>query len=154
MNSDFLFAAKEEILSDNRSTKRYAQDSPPYPAPLSPKLPRTEAHPSEGNSACHSKCVSVEQPQTYLGSNPMMGVTLALLPEWNRLEWLCLLTLPLPTESRGNPLNCHCSFSKLNHPNQDPKADKIQDKGNNVAAVPKIHLKISSQCTSTEQLNL
>ncbi|XP_053162625.1 sex comb on midleg-like protein 2 isoform X2 [Hemicordylus capensis] len=38
--------AKEEIL-DNRNTKRYSQDSPPYTAPLSPKLPRTEAHPSE-----------------------------------------------------------------------------------------------------------
>uniref|UniRef100_A0A6J0TBC8 Sex comb on midleg-like protein 2 isoform X2 n=1 Tax=Pogona vitticeps TaxID=103695 RepID=A0A6J0TBC8_9SAUR len=38
--------AKEEI-SENRSTKRYPQDSPPYTAPLSPKLPRTEAHPSE-----------------------------------------------------------------------------------------------------------
>ncbi|KAL8190292.1 UNVERIFIED_CONTAM: hypothetical protein K2H54_047566 [Gekko kuhli] len=39
--------AKEEI-SDNRSTtKRYSQDSPPYTAPLSPKLPRTAVHPSE-----------------------------------------------------------------------------------------------------------
>ncbi|XP_044297767.1 sex comb on midleg-like protein 2 isoform X2 [Varanus komodoensis] len=38
--------AKEEI-SDNRSAKRYSQDSPPYTVPLSPKLPRTEAHPSE-----------------------------------------------------------------------------------------------------------
>ncbi|KAJ7319574.1 hypothetical protein JRQ81_019085 [Phrynocephalus forsythii] len=41
--------AKEEI-SDNRSTKRYPQDSPPYTAPLSPKLPRTEAHPSEAET--------------------------------------------------------------------------------------------------------
>uniref|UniRef100_A0A8C0H1B2 Scm polycomb group protein like 2 n=1 Tax=Chelonoidis abingdonii TaxID=106734 RepID=A0A8C0H1B2_CHEAB len=40
--------AKEEI-SENRSTKRYSQDSPPYTAPLSPKLPRSDAHPSEGN---------------------------------------------------------------------------------------------------------
>uniref|UniRef100_A0A674IVC4 SAM domain-containing protein n=1 Tax=Terrapene triunguis TaxID=2587831 RepID=A0A674IVC4_9SAUR len=40
--------AKEEI-SENRSTKRYSQDSPPYTAPLSPKLPRPDAHPSEGN---------------------------------------------------------------------------------------------------------
>nr|XP_056718039.1 sex comb on midleg-like protein 2 isoform X2 [Euleptes europaea] len=39
--------AKED-LSDNRSTtKRYSQDSPPYTAPLSPKLARTEVHPSE-----------------------------------------------------------------------------------------------------------
>ncbi|XP_020644817.3 sex comb on midleg-like protein 2 isoform X1 [Pogona vitticeps] len=41
--------AKEEI-SENRSTKRYPQDSPPYTAPLSPKLPRTEAHPSEAET--------------------------------------------------------------------------------------------------------
>uniref|UniRef100_A0A8C8SP25 Scm polycomb group protein like 2 n=1 Tax=Pelusios castaneus TaxID=367368 RepID=A0A8C8SP25_9SAUR len=40
--------AKEEI-PENRSAKRFSQDSPPYTAPLSPKLPRTEAHPSEGN---------------------------------------------------------------------------------------------------------
>ncbi|XP_067322891.1 sex comb on midleg-like protein 2 isoform X2 [Anolis sagrei] len=38
--------AKEE-MSDNRNSKRYPQDSPPYTAPLSPKLPRTEAQPSE-----------------------------------------------------------------------------------------------------------
>ncbi|XP_061483215.1 sex comb on midleg-like protein 2 [Rhineura floridana] len=41
--------AKDEI-SDSRSTKRYSQDSPPYTAPLSPKLPRTEAHPSEAET--------------------------------------------------------------------------------------------------------
>ncbi|KAG8137316.1 hypothetical protein E2320_004562 [Naja naja] len=39
-------SAKEQIL-DSRSAKRYSQDSPPYPVPLSPKLLRTEAHPSE-----------------------------------------------------------------------------------------------------------
>lgn len=44
----FLFTAKEEI-PENRSGKRYSQDSPPYAAPLSPKLPRNDAHPSEGN---------------------------------------------------------------------------------------------------------
>ncbi|CAM5075703.1 unnamed protein product [Natator depressus] len=41
--------AKEEI-SENRSTKRYSQDSPPYTAPLSPKLPRPDAHPSEAET--------------------------------------------------------------------------------------------------------
>lgn len=40
--------AKEEI-PENRSAKRYSQDSPSYTAPLSPKLPRNDAHPSEGN---------------------------------------------------------------------------------------------------------
>lgn len=44
----FLFTAKEEI-PECRSAKRYSQDSPPYTAPLSPKLPRNDAHPSEGN---------------------------------------------------------------------------------------------------------
>lgn len=44
----FLFTAKEEI-PENRSAKRYPQESPPYTAPLSPKLPRNDAHPSEGN---------------------------------------------------------------------------------------------------------
>lgn len=44
----FLFTAKEEI-PENGSAKRYSQDSPPYTAPLSPKLPRGDAHPSEGD---------------------------------------------------------------------------------------------------------
>ncbi|XP_054829666.1 sex comb on midleg-like protein 2 isoform X2 [Eublepharis macularius] len=39
--------AKEEISDRRSTTKRYSQDSPPYTAPLSPKLPRTEVHPSE-----------------------------------------------------------------------------------------------------------
>ncbi|KGL83306.1 Sex comb on midleg-like 2, partial [Tinamus guttatus] len=41
--------AKEEI-SENRGAKRYSQDSPPYTAPLSPKLPRNDAHPSEAET--------------------------------------------------------------------------------------------------------
>ncbi|XP_072708767.1 sex comb on midleg-like protein 2 isoform X1 [Ciconia boyciana] len=41
--------AKEEI-PENRSAKRYSQDSPPYTAPLSPKLPRNDAHPSEAET--------------------------------------------------------------------------------------------------------
>ncbi|KAM8821115.1 sex comb on midleg-like protein 2 [Eudromia elegans] len=41
--------AKEEI-SENRGSKRYSQDSPPYTAPLSPKLPRNDAHPSEAET--------------------------------------------------------------------------------------------------------
>nr|XP_014345044.1 PREDICTED: sex comb on midleg-like protein 2 isoform X2 [Latimeria chalumnae] len=43
-------SAKEEATeapSVNRGTKRYTQDSPPYTAPVSPKLPRTDAHPPE-----------------------------------------------------------------------------------------------------------
>ncbi|XP_077199250.1 sex comb on midleg-like protein 2 isoform X5 [Paroedura picta] len=40
-------SAKEEISDSRNITKRYSQDSPPYPAPLSPKRPRTEVHPSE-----------------------------------------------------------------------------------------------------------
>ncbi|NXS95351.1 SCML2 protein, partial [Jacana jacana] len=41
--------AKEEI-PEHRSAKRYSQDSPPYTAPLSPKLPRNDAHPSEAET--------------------------------------------------------------------------------------------------------
>lgn len=44
-------AVKEEMSeapSLNRPGKRISRDSPPYAAPLSPKLLRTEAHPSEG----------------------------------------------------------------------------------------------------------
>lgn len=41
--------AKEEI-PECRSAKRYSQDSPPYTAPLSPKLPRNDAHPSEAET--------------------------------------------------------------------------------------------------------
>ncbi|XP_031431058.1 sex comb on midleg-like protein 2 isoform X3 [Clupea harengus] len=43
-------SVKEEMSeapSLNRGTKRISRDSPPYAAPLSPKLLRTEAHPSE-----------------------------------------------------------------------------------------------------------
>nr|XP_033806486.1 sex comb on midleg-like protein 2 isoform X1 [Geotrypetes seraphini]XP_033806487.1 sex comb on midleg-like protein 2 isoform X1 [Geotrypetes seraphini]XP_033806488.1 sex comb on midleg-like protein 2 isoform X1 [Geotrypetes seraphini] len=42
-------SAKEEI-PENRNAKRFSQDSPPYSAPLSPKLARTEAHPSEAET--------------------------------------------------------------------------------------------------------
>ncbi|XP_075445906.1 sex comb on midleg-like protein 2 isoform X2 [Ascaphus truei] len=38
-------STKEEVV--DRGNKRYSQDSPPYTAPLSPKLPRTETHPTE-----------------------------------------------------------------------------------------------------------
>ncbi|NWI30115.1 SCML2 protein, partial [Sula dactylatra] len=41
--------AKEET-PENRSSKRYSQDSPPYTAPLSPKLPRNDAHPPEAET--------------------------------------------------------------------------------------------------------
>ncbi|XP_042724250.1 sex comb on midleg-like protein 2 isoform X1 [Lagopus leucura] len=41
--------AKEEI-HENGSVKRYSRDSPPYTAPLSPKLPRSDAHPSEAET--------------------------------------------------------------------------------------------------------
>ncbi|XP_068000824.1 sex comb on midleg-like protein 2 isoform X2 [Melanerpes formicivorus] len=41
--------AKEES-PENRRAKRCSQDSPPYPAPLSPKLPRNDAHPSEAET--------------------------------------------------------------------------------------------------------
>ncbi|KAM6296133.1 polycomb protein SCMH1 isoform 2-T2 [Aegotheles albertisi] len=33
-----------------RGTKRYSQDSPPYSAPLSPKLPKNDRHPLEGET--------------------------------------------------------------------------------------------------------
>uniref|UniRef100_A0A8D0HGF2 Scm polycomb group protein like 2 n=1 Tax=Sphenodon punctatus TaxID=8508 RepID=A0A8D0HGF2_SPHPU len=49
MEYDRIKPAKEEI-SENRCTKRYLQDSPPYTAPLSPKLLRSEAHPSEAET--------------------------------------------------------------------------------------------------------
>ncbi|XP_075051182.1 sex comb on midleg-like protein 2 isoform X2 [Mixophyes fleayi] len=41
-------SSKEDIA--DRNTKRFPQESPPYTAPLSPKLPRTEAHPSEAET--------------------------------------------------------------------------------------------------------
>ncbi|XP_075709077.1 sex comb on midleg-like protein 2 isoform X4 [Rhinoderma darwinii] len=40
--------AKEEM--SERNNKRILQESPPYTAPLSPKLPRAEAHPSEAET--------------------------------------------------------------------------------------------------------
>ncbi|XP_078088492.1 sex comb on midleg-like protein 2 isoform X7 [Mustelus asterias] len=48
------YIAKEETLDPttlNRGLKRFPQESPPYTAPLSPKLPRTESHPSEGSTS-------------------------------------------------------------------------------------------------------
>ncbi|XP_053310852.1 sex comb on midleg-like protein 2 [Spea bombifrons] len=41
-------STKEEMA--DRSNKRYPQESPPYTAPLSPKLPRTDAHPTEAET--------------------------------------------------------------------------------------------------------
>ncbi|RXM32690.1 Sex comb on midleg-like protein 2 [Acipenser ruthenus] len=51
-------SVKEEIseaLTINRGTKRFSKDSPPYTAALSPKLPRTEAHPSEAETLPHDE---------------------------------------------------------------------------------------------------
>ncbi|XP_067896488.1 polycomb protein SCMH1 isoform X2 [Heterodontus francisci] len=46
-------SAKEETSDPatlNRGLKRFQQESAPYSAPLSPKLPRTESHPSEAET--------------------------------------------------------------------------------------------------------
>uniref|UniRef100_A0A8C5LU01 Scm polycomb group protein like 2 n=1 Tax=Leptobrachium leishanense TaxID=445787 RepID=A0A8C5LU01_9ANUR len=48
MDYDRNKTAKEEM--SDRSIKRHPQESPPYTAPLSPKLLRTEAHPSEAET--------------------------------------------------------------------------------------------------------
>ncbi|RMC06399.1 hypothetical protein DUI87_15833 [Hirundo rustica rustica] len=54
--------AKEEI-PENRSAKRYPQDSPPYTAPLSPKLPRNDAHPSEDKESRKARHRDTGYPQ-------------------------------------------------------------------------------------------
>ncbi|XP_024998803.2 polycomb protein SCMH1 isoform X3 [Gallus gallus] len=38
------------LQGPGRGTKRYCQDSPPYSAPLSPKLPKNDRHPLEGET--------------------------------------------------------------------------------------------------------
>ncbi|XP_031987961.1 polycomb protein SCMH1 isoform X6 [Corvus cornix cornix] len=38
------------LQGPGRGTKRYSQDSPPYSAPLSPKLPKNDHHPLEGET--------------------------------------------------------------------------------------------------------
>ncbi|XP_017686045.1 PREDICTED: polycomb protein SCMH1 isoform X2 [Lepidothrix coronata] len=38
------------LQGPGRGTKRYSQDSPPYTAPLSPKLPKNDRHPLEGET--------------------------------------------------------------------------------------------------------
>ncbi|XP_035757107.1 polycomb protein SCMH1 isoform X5 [Egretta garzetta] len=38
------------LQGPGRGTKRYSQDSPPYSAPLSPKLPKNDRHPLEGET--------------------------------------------------------------------------------------------------------
>uniref|UniRef100_A0AAY4CC02 SAM domain-containing protein n=1 Tax=Denticeps clupeoides TaxID=299321 RepID=A0AAY4CC02_9TELE len=50
-------SVKEELseASLNRVGKRISRDSPPYTAPLSPKLLRTEAHPSEAETLPHEE---------------------------------------------------------------------------------------------------
>ncbi|XP_062412852.1 sex comb on midleg-like protein 2 isoform X1 [Sardina pilchardus] len=51
-------SVKEEMSeapSLNRPGKRISRDSPPYAAPLSPKLLRTEAHPSEAETLPHEE---------------------------------------------------------------------------------------------------
>ncbi|MFT7799398.1 sex comb on midleg-like protein 2 [Arapaima gigas] len=51
-------SVKEETgdaLLINRGSKRFPKDSPPYTTPLSPKLLRTEAHPSEAETLPHEE---------------------------------------------------------------------------------------------------
>ncbi|NP_001072602.1 sex comb on midleg-like protein 2 [Xenopus tropicalis] len=50
---------KEEIT--DRSNKRYCQDPPPFSAPLSPKLPRSEVHPPEEMSPTEENCMPKDQ---------------------------------------------------------------------------------------------
>ncbi|KAM9369630.1 polycomb protein SCMH1 [Phaethornis superciliosus] len=40
----------DTLQGPGRGTKRYSQDSPPYTAPLSPKLPKNDRHPLEGET--------------------------------------------------------------------------------------------------------
>ena len=86
----FLFTAKEEI-PENRSAKRYSQDSPPYTAPLSPKLPRNDAHPSEGNYSMSGLYVRVIygfsiSSQKGPRSTYVSGLSLA----FDRSGWKCV----------------------------------------------------------------
>ncbi|XP_078423547.1 polycomb protein SCMH1-like isoform X1 [Cetorhinus maximus] len=53
--SDRFMSGKNEsaegaVQGPGRGTKRYTQDSPPFSAPLSPKLPKTDRHPSEAET--------------------------------------------------------------------------------------------------------
>lgn len=43
------------LQGPGRGTKRYCQDSPPYSAPLSPKLPKNDRHPLEGEHSISSQ---------------------------------------------------------------------------------------------------
>ncbi|XP_072404078.1 polycomb protein SCMH1 isoform X3 [Chiloscyllium punctatum] len=43
-------SAGAAVQGPGRGTKRYTQDSPPFSAPLSPKLPKTDRHPSEAET--------------------------------------------------------------------------------------------------------
>lgn len=43
------------LQGPGRGTKRYSQDSPPYSAPLSPKLPKNDRHPLEGEHSVSSQ---------------------------------------------------------------------------------------------------
>lgn len=55
-----LLVVKEEMSEApalNRGVKRISRDSPPYSAPLSPKILHTDTHPSEGTAWC--LCVGV-----------------------------------------------------------------------------------------------
>ncbi|KAL1023439.1 hypothetical protein UPYG_G00040840 [Umbra pygmaea] len=83
LQSDFLFSSqpfshaytysnyvKEEALeapSLSRGTKRLSRDSPPYAAPLSPKLLRTDTHPSEAETLPHEESSLVKE-QRFMAS--------------------------------------------------------------------------------------
>uniref|UniRef100_A0A7M4EA48 Scm polycomb group protein homolog 1 n=1 Tax=Crocodylus porosus TaxID=8502 RepID=A0A7M4EA48_CROPO len=45
------------LQGPGRGTKRYSQDSPPYSAPLSPKLPKNDRHPLEGETFVLGDCL-------------------------------------------------------------------------------------------------
>uniref|UniRef100_A0ACB8FS01 Polycomb protein scmh1 n=1 Tax=Sphaerodactylus townsendi TaxID=933632 RepID=A0ACB8FS01_9SAUR len=47
---DRSFSLDGSLQGPGRGTKRYSQDSPPYSSPLSPKLPKNDHHPLEGET--------------------------------------------------------------------------------------------------------
>lgn len=51
---DRSFSLDGSLQGPGRGTKRYSQDSPSYSAPLSPKLPKNDRHPLEGEQSISS----------------------------------------------------------------------------------------------------
>lgn len=99
------------LQGPGRGTKRYSQDSPPYTAPLSPKLPKNDRHPLEGEH-------SVSLPKAGCPQHPVLAAAGAHLPcptePWLQGAALLVPGMGCAWYSRGEWMSC-CVVRQVPH---------------------------------------